>query len=69
MDTDLFTRPASTPLLDFFQAGQQAIGDASDDDGLGDLFETTWKEGSKMFGIPLAPFKQFESYRENKSKE
>lgn len=69
MDTDLFTRPASTPLLDFFQAGQRAIGDASDDDGLGDLFETTWKEGSKMFGVPLAPFKQFESYRENKSKE
>jgi len=68
MGTDLFTRPATTPILDFFQLWQRAIADVSDDDGLGDLFETTWKEGSKMFGIPLAPFKQFESYRENKEK-
>jgi len=49
---------------------QDAIAAASNregnvNDNMADLFEITWKEGSKYAGIPLAPFRQFESYQKN----
>lgn len=70
MGTDLYTKPVSIPLTDMATTLQDAIAAASNregnvNDNMADLFEITWKEGSKYAGIPLAPFRQFETYQKN----
>jgi len=70
MGTDLYTRPVSIPLTDMASTLQDAIAAASNRDGnvndnMADLFEVTWREGSKYAGIPLAPFRQFDAYQKN----
>lgn len=67
---DLFTRPVSTPIVDFMQYFQEVVETSTDrkkeiPDRLGELAEGAWKEGSRYFGIPLSPVKQFEQYLEN----
>lgn len=73
MGSDLYTKPVSIPLTDMATTLQKALAAASNregnvNDNMADLFEITWKEGSKYAGIPLAPFRQFESYQKNNEK-
>lgn len=70
-NTDLYTKPASTPFIDFFQYGQETFTntfnrDKDFDQRLLDLAEGAWYEGSKYGGIPIAPFRQIVQAVENR---